>query len=501
MARRELTMARLLEIKRLLGLGLAVNEIKRTLHCSKETIRKIRDGKKEECDIGVRAQIEPIWVAKVNFEEIIKDVKAGHTLKHIWEESVSEFVGYSGFWKQFSKLHPEIKNESVTLREFAPGSQCEVDYAGDTVEYHVKNGETKKAVIFVGILCHSQLMFAKATVNSTSRYFLDSHASMYEYFKGVPEVTTCDCLKQGVLKCHRYDPEINVAYADMAKHYRTAIVPARVRHPKDKALVEGAVKIIMRYFKFINRHKIFYSIAEINLALQKCIEELNNKKHSRLNVSRRELFELNELSKLKPLPQEAYETYEYKECKVHSDSHIHIWQNYYSVPHIYRGKTVKVKVGKNIMEIFYELDKVATHIRATHVGQIITEINHLPENSRAYKEITPQNLLSQAKFINKNLHQLIEQKFQEDVLGNIRRVQGIINYARKEVQAIGHERASINITRTCSDILNWNKFRSAYFKERLQQYRKIKSENVDEIIVRDLSNPMIRYNKFEGEKT
>jgi len=119
-----------------------------------------------------------------------------------------------------------------------------VDYAGGIVEWvDLKTGEISEAVIFLGVLGYSQKIFAWAAEDMKSRNWLNSHRRMFTAFGGVPSVTVPDCLKQGVIKCHIYDPDLNPAYSELAAHYGTAIVPARPRRPKDKALVEGAVKL------------------------------------------------------------------------------------------------------------------------------------------------------------------------------------------------------------------------------------------------------------------
>ncbi len=108
---------------------------------------------------------------------------------------------------------------------------------------------------------------------------------MFEYYGGVPHVTVPDCLKTGVVKCHLYDPDLNEDYAYLAAHFSTAIVPARVRKPKDKAIVEGLVKILCRYFRFRFRRARFTSIEQINRALAVCVERINDQTHRAL-VSR-----------------------------------------------------------------------------------------------------------------------------------------------------------------------------------------------------------------------
>src|ERR1700730_6113882 len=141
---------------------------------------------------------------------------------------------------------------------------------------------------------------------------------MFAYYSGVPHVIVPDCMKQGVLKCHLYDPDLNPGYAQLATD-ATAVVPARPDHRKDKAIVEGLVKILMRYVRFRYRHRRFTSLSEINRALAECIERINDRRHTRFGVSCRERFETVERAALKPLPLHEVDCGEWKEAKLHAD--------------------------------------------------------------------------------------------------------------------------------------------------------------------------------------
>ena len=157
-------------------------------------------------------------------------------MKFIWEERAKALITYPNFWKQFYRKFPQYREATITAREFSPGERVEVDYAGDPIEwYEIKTGEIHKAYVFVSGLGFSQLLFAWASEDMKSRNWLGCHRRMYEWYGGVPHVTVPDCLKTGVVKCHLYDPDLNEDYAYLAAHFSTAIVPARVRKPKDKA--------------------------------------------------------------------------------------------------------------------------------------------------------------------------------------------------------------------------------------------------------------------------
>jgi transposase len=300
MARRELTVNRYEEIKRRLAEGRSVREIKTAMKCSRRLVREIRDGKRDTHETAPTP--DPLWMSQLDWPVIIHELGLGFELKFIWEERAKSLTTYSNFWKQFYRKFPQCRKDGVTARTFEPGERVEVDYAGDTIEwYDIKTGEIHKAYVFVSGLGFSQLLFAWAAEDMKSRNWLACHRRMFAYYGGVPHVTVPDCLRTGVVKCHLYDPDLNEDYAYLAAHFSTAIVPARVRKPRDKAIVEGLVKILCRYFRFRFRRSRFTSIAEINRALMICVERINDQSHRRFRVSRRERFETIEKAKLKAL--------------------------------------------------------------------------------------------------------------------------------------------------------------------------------------------------------
>jgi transposase len=460
MSRRVLTVDRYKEIERLLAAGRGVREIMRALKCSRRLVRQIRDGLHGPPD-QPRSTADPPWMAQINWPEIVHDLGLGHPLKFLWEEKAQSLTTYSNFWKQFYRKFPQYRQAAVTARDFEPGERVEVDYAGDTLEWvELSTGEIHKAFVFVAGLGFSQLLFAWAAADTRSANWLGCHRRMFAFYGGVAHVTVPDCLKTGVLKCHLYDPDLNPGYAELANHYATAVVPARAGHAKDKAIVEGLVKILMRYVRFRHRRQRFTSLAQINQAIGECTERINARPHSRFGVSRRERFETVEKAALKPLPAIEFDIGEWKNAKLHPDCYVQIESVYYSAPHIHRGKMLRVKLTEHHVEIFLELERLAIYPRSRHKdGRRIKIDAHFPPASQAYYEATPQKLLSQARFIHTELHRLVVDLFNADVYGNIRRVQGLIRAAAKELQITGSEPPSVRIEAAIAQMRHFEKVR------------------------------------------
>ncbi len=493
MARKEMTVKRYQEIRRLLDLEISVRQISKAMKCTRRTVRQVRNG--ELADPGKEKVIEgPLWALEVGWDTVMKEVIAGHPLKLIWEDMAKEKVTYVNFWKQFHRRFPEYGQETVVHRFFEPAERCEVDYAGDTIEWvDLQKGVTREANVFVGALGFSQFIFAYATADMKSPRFLESHNKMFSSFGGVPKIVVPDCLKQGVAKAHLYDPDINEAYGDLARHFGTAIVPARPAHPKDKAIIEGVVRIVMRQFRWIYRGHTFVSLAEINTALRAVVDELNHKPHTRFKVSRYDRWQQYERPKLKPLPPFPFEVIEWKEAKLHPDSHIFMDGTYYSAPHAYRGNTLKVKLTPSHVEIFNQLERIAVHPRCkNHQGKFISDPPHLPPNARAYHEATPQNILAQAKNLSTELHQLLDELFRDSTIAHLRRAQGFVREARKEINALGYSQARGHIQRAIEAMTLYNKIRVPYFRELLNRFRMEQIDSQDSI-QRKPNNEMLRY--------
>ncbi len=493
------SMAQFVEIERLITSGLSDRKIAKVLQCRRTYVADIRK-KQVTQDLISRAKqpenrLPPGWALQVDWDSVERDIRDGHQIKRIWEEAAQSLTSHPNFFKYVKTRFAWLLEHTVTLREFRPGEYCEVDYAGDKIEWlDMKTGEIHQAHVFVSILCFSQKIFAIAHENEKKPNWLDAHRRMFEFYGGVSRVVVPDCLKNGVVKAHIYDPDLNPDYVELASHYGVAIVPARARHPRDKALVENAVGILMRYFRFIYRRRTFTSLAEVNRALAEAVAKLNSKIHSRFKVSREERFNQLEKGSLKALPLEPYSMSEWKTPTLHPDCTVSVDGNFYSAPHLHRGKELRVKLTGNLVEIFRDQDRIALHDRARgKVGERIVKNEHLPENSRAYRETTPQVILSQARFAHVELHRLVDELFQQDTLANLRRAQGLVRKAFALIQHHDRATASPWIEAAVAQMRRFGRIRVQTFEEMVKvEMKKTAVSQEDRTIVRQPGNPMVR---------
>jgi transposase len=336
--------------------------------------------------------------------------KKGMTLRLLWREYRDvhpDGLGYTQFCERYRAF---IKTITPVMRQIhKAGEKTFVDYAGMIVPWiDPATGEIHEAQIFVGALGASQFMFVEATATQQLPDWIQSHVRMWECFGGVSEVVVPDNLLSGVTKPHHYDPDVNANYQHLSEHYGFAIVPARVREPKDKAKVENAVGIVERQILAPLRHMTFTSIGEINAAIKPRLHVVNNQSFQKMKTSRRELFESIDKPALKPLPLERYQYAEWVNAKIHIDYHFVFDDHYYCVPYQYIHHPVEIRATSKTVECFYQGKRIAAHARS-HVRYGFTTLKeHMPPAHLAHAEWTPERMKRWAKKIGQKTSEFID---------------------------------------------------------------------------------------------
>jgi transposase len=209
----------------------------------------------------------------------------------------------------------------------------------------------------------------------------------------VPTAIVPDNLKSGVKRASSYEPDLNPTYQDMAAHYGVAVLPARVREPRDKAKVETAVQIVERQILARLRNHTFFSLQELNRELSRLLAELNAKPFQKLPGSRQSMFESLDRPALAPLPATPYQFAEWKKASVHIDYHVEVGGHYYSVPYQLVRKQLDVRITATVVECFHKGNRVASHRRSMLQGQHTTVREHMPPRHRKYADWTPERFL------------------------------------------------------------------------------------------------------------
>ena len=220
--------------------------------------------------------------------------------------------------------------------------------------------------------------------------------------------TVSDNLKAGITRACFHEPMVNRTYADLARHYGTAILPARPHHPKDKAKVEVGVQIVGRWILARLRNRRFFSLAALNEAIHDLLADLNDRTLRGWGRSRRQLFDELDRPALIELPDEPYEYAEWKRCRVNLDYHVEIAKHYYSVPHGLARQEVEARITGRTVEIFLRGKRVASHLRSTLAHRPTTVAEHMPSSHRRYRDWTHERIRRDAAKVGPDADTLIE---------------------------------------------------------------------------------------------
>ncbi len=327
------------------------------------------------------------------------------TLQLLWEEYREVYpdgYGYSRYCELYTAWERVLP---VTMRQRHPaGERMFVDYAGVTLDIiDPKTGEVRPAQLFIAVLGASSFTYAEASWTQTLEDWINSHVRAFAFFGGVTAQVVCDNLKSGVRKACFFDPAINRTYTDMARHYDTAIVPARSRKPKDKAKVEVGVQLVERWIVARLRNRQFFSLEEANAAISPLLDVLNGKVTRHLGASRKALFEQLDKPALKPLPVEGYVYAEWKQCRAGLDYHVDIDRHYYSVPYRLAKQPLWARITARTVEVYFKGKRVASHLRTSGNRQHSTQRDHMPSHHRFMADWTPERIQRQAAKIGPNV--------------------------------------------------------------------------------------------------
>jgi transposase len=342
------------------------------------------------------------------FPKMDKELKQqGVTKMLLWEKYIKNDP--DGFkLTQFKKYFRQWKDQvNPTMRmEHKAGDKMFVDFAGEKLSIVDKQtGEVQQVEVFVCILGASQLTYVEAVFSQQKEDFIGACQAALQYYGGVPAAIVPDNLKSAVIKSSKYEPTINETFVDFAEHYGTSILPARAYRPRDKALVENAVRITYTRIYAKLRDKTFYNLEDLNQAIKEALEEHNNYLLRGRNYSRRAQFEEIERHTLQPLPLLPYEFKNQRYVTVMKNGHVclNIDKHYYSVPYRFIGKKVKLMYSRKSVEIFYHYECIASHKRLISPYNYTTDNNHMASTHRFVADWSAERFLNWAEAIHKDV--------------------------------------------------------------------------------------------------
>ena len=327
--------------------------------------------------------------------------RKGVTKLLLWEEYQANYPDACYSYSQFCDNYREWKSQQKRSMRFThkAGEKLFIDFCGPTLPIvNPGTGEVRNAQVFVAVLGASNYTFAIATENQKLESWLEAHVAMFAFFGGVPQLLVPDNLKSAVTRACRFEPQLNTAYQSLANHYGCAVMPARPLKPKDKAKAENAVLIVERWIMAKLRHQVFHTLSGLNVAIRAILHELNQKPFQRLPGNRQTLFESLDKPELAPLPTTPWEYTEIHIARVGIDYHVLYKDHFYSVPHLFVGKSVEIQASKRLIRIYYQRECIAQHMRSDRKGGFTCVDEHMPANHQ-HQKWSPGRLKNWAKQI------------------------------------------------------------------------------------------------------
>jgi transposase len=397
----------IIEVLRLQELGLTQREIACSVRCGKTTVGDLRkrceragltyETAKGMTDSAIRALLYPKASGgrpvkpEPDWDAVQKELNKGprRNLQFVWEayrRQTPDGLSYSQFCYKYRVWHDTTGADTVMVVEHEPGKELFVDWIGDKLPCvsDRDTGETKDAHFFVSTLGDSGFPYAEAFPEESQMSWLSAHEHAFQYYGGVPLEVVPDNCKTAVTRSSFYDPTINLSYADLARHYGVAVVPARVRAPKDKAQVEGAVGWLETWLLEWLRDQRFGSFAELNQAVRRRLSELVKRPFQKRGGTRESVFLEIDKPCLRPLPVNEYQYREYQSRHVPDNYHVEYQGFYYSVPYRYYRQEVTVRASGTLIEILdREHRLIACHERRYLGKRYVTLREHMPANHQA----------------------------------------------------------------------------------------------------------------------
>lgn len=406
--------------------------------------------------------------------------KKGVTRQLIWEDYRKQYpdgVGRSQFNHYYVQWKGQV-NPSMHM-EHKAGDKMYVDFTGDRLSIIDRvSGEIRDVEVFVAILGASQLTYVEAVMTQQKDDFIAACENAMHYYGGVPAAIVPDNLKSAVTRSSKYEPTLNETFADFAEHYGTTVLPARAYKPRDKALVENAVRLVYTRIYAKLRGNAYFSLEELNTAIRIALEQHNDAMLRGRNYSRRQQYEEVERLVMQPLPPLRYEMKKQLFVTVMKNGHVSLSpdKHYYSVPYRFIGKKVKLLYSRHSVEVFYNYERIALHKRVKSSYTYSTEKDHLASAHRFVSEWTPDKFLNWAAGIHEDVRLYILK-----ILGRKQHPEqayksclGVLSFGNK----VGTER----LTRACQRALGYGLYNYKTIQKILERGldKQAEEENTEE---------------------
>lgn len=357
--------------------GNSQRQIAKMTNTDRKTVKRIID-KYNNHKIEEPVSYKRLAKASVYHKQIVDFISKNLSNLRIYEEI--QKLDYKGSYSALGKYIKKHKiNQNTCIRFHSlPGQEAQVDF-GDIGKRYDEQRHFRKAYVFNMRLSYSRYDYYEVVFDQKVETWIQCHINAFEYFGGVPASVKIDNLKSAVTDPNFYEPIFQKDYKRFADHYNCLLAPCRVYQPQEKGKVESGIKYVKNNF-FAGRE--FNSYTEMESQLKQWSNTANNRIHGTTKIKPTELFADTEGAALKALPQEEFNMIDWQVRKISKDCHIHLYNNYYSVPSKYVGENVEVAVSAKCIKVYANNQLLATHVREHGKGVFITNISHYPQSSK-----------------------------------------------------------------------------------------------------------------------
>ena len=341
----------------------------------------------------------------------------GVTRLLLWEEYCKEHPTHYSYSQFCYHLDQNLKARKPTMvLNHNAAEKLMIDFSGHKMSYiDRETGEVIWCQLYIATLPFSNYIFVRACPTQGLQDFISCTKKCLEFLGGVPQALVTDNLKSAVTKTHNYEPDVNETFNKMANHYGTTVFPTRTYKPQDKAMVELMVKNVYTHIKAKLRKTPFFSLTELNDAIEDKTIAFNHRRRQMNLYTREEQFVASEKPLLKSLPSTAFDIEYIRHYKIAQNNHFCLTEDkhYYSVPYHYIGKKVKVIYTESVVKIYYDKTMIAQHVRDYSFGKYTTSKEHLCSSHQAYLDKSPDYYKQMASRNSTTMHTLISCLFDQ----------------------------------------------------------------------------------------
>src|SRR5438105_245315 len=361
-------------------------------------------------------------------EAIELGLSRGRNAQAIWQDLVSEYSfasSYQSVQRFVRKLRGAQVPEARVVIVTAPGQEAQVDYGTGPMVRDPETRKYRRTRLFVMTLGCSRKSVRLLTLRSSARIWAELHERAFRRFGGATRIVVLDNLREGVLVPDLYDPALNPLYRDVLAHYGAVAMPCRIQDPDRKGKVESGVGHAQRTpLKGLR----FESLEEAHAYLDLWQERwADTRIHGTTKRQVAAMF-AEEKPHLLPLPVEPFRYYQYGERTVHLDGCVEVEAAYYGAPPGWIGRQVQVQWDGVRVRL---LDPATGRLLREHLRQ--QRGRHRIKDEDRPKRTPPEvgKLLYRAQRAGEHVGKLCIEIHRREPQVGVRRIQGVLNLARK----------------------------------------------------------------------